>query len=381
MATDTDGSADRRRPKRAALVGIGLALVVAGVLAALLIPGSSSTAPASADRLFGIVSGGSVDSTDREVMVDSGVGSVRFLLSWPVIEPRKGSFNWFASDQMVGGLASHGIQPVPFAFGSPNWVSPGVSHPPLDSAADQAAWADFLKAAVERYGPGGSYWSTEYEQHFGDGAEPLPVTAWQIWNEPNLPHYFAPASSPPKYAQLLRISHDAIKDVDPKAEIVLAGMPGYGKPDTAWKFLDELYRQPGFARDFDAVALHPYARTVGQLRTEIEKLRNAIAKHGDGQMPLWLTELGWGSGKSNRFGLNKGPAGQERMLSRSFELILDRRATWRVERLFWFDWRDPPPGSPVACSFCATAGLLEYNHAPKPALNAYKRFATGGGQQ
>ena len=47
-----------------------------------------------------------------------------------------------------------------------------------------------------------------------------------------------------------------------------------------------------------------------------------MARHGDGRIPLWLTELGWGSGKPNRFGLNKGVNGQARLLSRSFELIL-----------------------------------------------------------
>ncbi len=60
-----------------------------------------------------------------------------------------------------------------------------------------------------------------------------------------------------------------------------------------------------------------------------------------GTRPLWITELGWGSAPPDRFGINKGPEGQETMLKRSFKLILSNRRAWNVQRLFWFHWRDP----------------------------------------
>ena len=75
-------------------------------------------------------------------------------------------------------------------------------------------------------------------------AKPLPIRSWQIWNEPNLPKYFAPHPSPREYARLLQISHDAIKSRDPWARIVLAGMPGHGDME-AWDFLDRLYSVAG----------------------------------------------------------------------------------------------------------------------------------------
>jgi hypothetical protein len=268
---------------------------------------------------------------------------------------------------------------VPFVYGSPSWVSSNFTRPPLESARDRDAWVAFLKAAVDRYGPQGSFWREVHEQSGGE-VQAVPVRAWQIWNEPNLPNYFDAESPAAAYAKLLRLSHDAITARDPSAEIVLAGMPGYGKPDTAWKFLDELYRQPGFESSFDAVALHPYARTVAQLRLEIEKLRATMVEHGAANSPLWLTELGWGSGKPNRFGLNKGLQGQAQLLEESFRLIEDRRHEWRVQRLFWFDWRDPPPGTPQPCSFCGSAGLLASNGFPKPSWTAYTTFATGAAE-
>jgi hypothetical protein len=90
---------------------------------------------------------------------------------------------------------------------------------PIDSAADRQAWRDFLKAAVARYGPGGSYWASRYHQQYGAGATSLPVQSWQIWNEPNLKKYFSAGQtdqqSAERYATLLQISHDAIKSQDP----------------------------------------------------------------------------------------------------------------------------------------------------------------------
>ena len=64
-------------------------------------------------------------------------------------------------------------------------------------------------------------------------------------------------------------------------------------------------------------------------------------ENGARSTPLWVTELGWGSGRPDRFGLSKGPVGQARLLTAAFKLILDHRKAWNVQRLFWFDWRDP----------------------------------------
>ena len=67
----------------------------------------------------------------------------------------------------------------------------------------QQRWRNFLKALVTRYGPHGTYWTTHYHERFGANATELPITSWQIWNEPNLKKYFAPYPSPGQYARLL----------------------------------------------------------------------------------------------------------------------------------------------------------------------------------
>ena len=191
-----------------------------------------------------------------------------------------------------------------------------LTRPPLDSAADEQAWGDFLKAAVARYGPGGSYWANEYPSSIGTGATPLPVQSWQIWNEPNLKRFWAPAPSSQRYGRLLRISHDAIKSQHPQAQIVLAGLFSEGDVK-AWTFLGNLYGVPGVRNDFDVAALHPYGCTLDQTRQGIVNIRAAMTNHGDGVTPMWITEFAWGSGPPSsdpRLCKDKGPTGQRNSL-------------------------------------------------------------------
>jgi hypothetical protein len=125
------------------------------------------------------------------------------------------------------------------------------------------------------------------------------------------------------------------------------------------------------------VALHPYSRNIGQLEFEIKKVRAVMKENGDAAKPLWITELGWGSDPPDRFGLNKGVDGQKRLLTEAFSLLLRERTTWHLDRVYWFEWRDPPPSAEVACSFCSSAGLLRNDRKPKPAYDAFTHFTDG----
>jgi hypothetical protein len=223
---------------------------------------------------------------------------------------------------------------------------------------------------VQRYGPGGEYWGARYHQQFGENATPLPVTSWQIWNEPNLKKYFAPNPSPGQYARLLQISYPSIKQVDPKAQVVLGGMTGRGDV-SATDFLKKLYGVAGIKAYFDATALHPYMPTVDQVKTTIQQFRSAMVSHGDAATPMWISELAWGSDPPDSQGINKGPAGQAQLLTKAYKMVLANRRAWNVQHLFWYLLRDPV--DPVAsCSFCASAGILNPNRTRKPSYNAFK---------
>jgi chitodextrinase len=334
------------------------------------------TADAARSEFFGISQGSNrlnrLDGQDLKGMAAARVRTERFQLNWPSVQPSQGSFHWNETDALVGSLARHGIRAVPFVWGSPPWVAGTDARPPIDSAADEQAWQNFLKAAVARYGPGGIYWGTIYQQQYGAGATPLPIQSWQIWNEPNLAKYFAPQPSATEYARVLEISHDAIKSQDPEATIVLAGLVGIGS-NPSWVFFRNLYQVAGVKSNFDVAALHPYSPDLDTFRKAIQNVRGVMTQYGDAEKTLWLTEVGWGSGPPDQYGINKGITGQDQMLDGAFDMILHSRRTWKVERVFWFYWRDPstPAGT---CSFCGTAGLLNYDRTPKPAYDTFTGY-------
>ena len=310
-------------------------------------------------------------------MASAGIRTDRFFLSWPPVQPSAHAFQWSGIDKLVGDLASHGIRALPFVWGSPSWVASDAAEPPVGNPRAERAWREFLEALVKRYGPDGSYWQGAYGQQYGEDAKPLPISSWQIWNEPNGKLFFLPRPSARRYAKLLHISHDAIRSVDPHAEIVMGGLIGYGQV-RAWDFLSELYEQPGFREDFDIAALHPYGSDLRQVRGEIERVRDVMDTHDDQQRQIWLTELGWGSAPprpNEGLGLNKRLHGQARLLSGAFRMIRNHARAWRIGLTLWFDWRDPEELPSGACSWCGSSGLIDASGDPKPAYHAFVRFA------
>jgi hypothetical protein len=360
-----------KRPRTRARVS-RLALAAA-LLASSLVAASPAAAATLRSEFYGIVQIATLDKQDLLGMQAAGVRTNRFILNWVWVQPKQGSFDWGSSDRFIGELASRGIRAVPSVWGNPDWVAGGAATPPTGGTKAQTQWRNLLKALAKRYGSRGEYWSTKYKQQFGANATPLPITSWQIWNEPNVKKFFTPYPSPGQYARLLQISAPALKSVDPRAEIVLGGMPGFGDVK-AWDYLTHLYKVGGIKAFFDAVALHPYAKDLAQFKMEVQRVRQVMKGRGDAATPLWISELAWGSAPPDRFGINKGPAGQAKLLKRSFKMVLANRTAWNIQRLFWYHWRDPKR-SRASCSFCASAALLSFNRTPKPALQAFKSFS------
>jgi hypothetical protein len=382
-----EGSMLQVSRKTRALTAILVVVVALGVCAA-----SAAAVPA---KFFGVVPQSTLSQEEFTTLQKGGVKSMRVAMIWAAVQPQRGAIDWSSFDPIVERAANSGIELLPFVVGTPTWAVPNATVPGTGGAKAPAhlpttgtsasAWTAFLKAAVARYGPGGTYWSEN----------PLvpakPIAAWQIWNEPNF-KYFVAKPNPTEYGKLVKLSATAIKSVDPSAQVILAGLfskPAGGRHAAGKKvanatspnyfaayFLEQMYKtNPGIKSKFQGVALHPYVARYRQLPAEIEEVRDVLTQAGDGSKSLWVTELGWSSeapqGPSNVFAV--GAAGQARELKGAFTLLGQDAAKFRLKHVYWFSVDD----AAETCNFCNGSGLFRKGFVPKKSWTEFVKF-TGG---
>jgi hypothetical protein len=343
---------------------------------ALLLTVAFLALPTSAQALprgfFGIAPQTGIGPKDTARMRSGGLETIRAPLHWGAVQPtRRGGFDWSSFDVVVATAAEGRLEVLPFLCSPPHWVSRPETRLPIDSGRQRRAWAEFVGAAVERYGPRGSFWE-EHAPGTKQSLPRLPIHAWQIWNEENF-FYFTRPASPTRYARLLAISHRAIHRADPRATVVIGGLfgnPKQGPPAAmdAADFLDRLYRVRGVKADFDAVALHPYAADAAELRVLVDGVRQVMLRHGDRRGGLYLTELGWGSQARSPVSFEVGLRGQAQELRTAYGYLLGNRHRLNLEQVVWFSWKD----ASGLCSFCDSVGLFRQGRAfrPKPAWHA-----------
>jgi hypothetical protein len=359
-----------------------LALIAAA--ATLLVTVAAGAASGAVPRSFyGIIPNTGLTAQDFDRMGAARVGSLRFLIPWPSVQAtRGGPFNFAVSDEIVAGAARHHIRLLPILYGTPPFEAGGCAsrtcsiHISISNSARRHDWQAFVRAVARRYGPHGSFWAARPD------LKPDPITRYQIWNEQNNPNE---KNSPGLYAKLLALSDRAIHSVDPHGRVITGGM--FGAPPknkgglTAWHYLSLLYKHHA-GKHLDGVALHPYSPNTAGMAFQIKKIRSVLRSRHHASVPIFITEIGWGSSK-HRFPetgsrgqvFNVGLEQQKRKLQSSFRLLTSHRKVWRIGGVFWFTWKDPFQPPPGLCAFCYRAGLYKSDGTTaKPALGAFKSF-------
>jgi hypothetical protein len=295
-------------------------------------------------------------SGDYDLMSEGGVEVLRFPVEWAQVEPSPGAYDWSATDAIVQGAVARGIAPLPFVWATPPWLEGRTSDPPLGSGEERRAWQGFLAALADRYGS--------------------VIDRWQIWNEANFKLYWKPKPAPREYATLLRLAAKTLREHDPGAEILLAGVAPVKRGMLPWRFLEELYRVRHVERSFDTVAVHPYFPELSGVEFQIRQALDEVEAAGDRRARIRVTELGWASEGPSADPMTKGREGQAKMLESSYRMLLRHRRDWRIEGVDWHSFQDvsPEEGAPV-CSFCPGSGLFTAAREPKPAWDAFRAFA------
>jgi hypothetical protein len=251
-------------------------------------------------------------------------------------------------DAFVGAAADAGIHVLPVLLGV---QSQGGMKPP----ADPARFAGWAAVMVQRYGPKGTFWNGR--------AKKLPITSWQVWNEPNISAWWSPKPDAAAYAQLLKQTGESIHKVDPKAEIVAAGLPTSHLGVPAPQFLADVVKT---GATFDTAAVHPYAATPAEVVKRVEAIKRIA-----GDKKIWVTEVGWGTGGK------PGPltVSPERQAAYVKETIA-RMHELGVRGVVIFQWRDPKPFPGRREIWPYYAGLHDADGTAKPSLQAFKDAAS-----
>jgi len=222
-----------------------------------------------------------------DAIARTGVGVVRRDAFWSSVEPTAPvggvhRYTWTKLDAVIAALARHGLRWYPILdYATPwsgviDWKSAPAN--PDDFAAYAAAFA-------RRYGTGGSFWTLHPE------LSPLPVTSYEVWNEPNLDDFWPDAvGAGDRYADLFAVTAPALRAADPAGRVVVGGL----SPTNLVTFLDAVEaRRPGLIASADAVAFHPYGTTWTNTGARIAMLRDWLDAHGAARLPIEITETGW----------------------------------------------------------------------------------------
>ena len=230
-----------------------------------------------------------------DLMADMGVTWVRIDMDWSAVQPRKRSLNWAQTDLLVNEAVAHQMSVLVMLGFTPEWARPSsstlLSDPTHARATNLADFATFARAAAQRYAP-------------------LGVHSWEIWNEPNTAKFWPARPDADEYGDVFRAAASAIRGIDPRSTLLIGGLgPQYdGSPAEVppATYLEALYAN-GTAQLADGIAVHPYSypnlpmdpdqRQVGGFY-DLPALHAVMAGHGDGDTPIWITEVGAPTGTS-----------------------------------------------------------------------------------
>jgi hypothetical protein len=229
------------------------------------------------------------------------------------------------------------------------------------------AYADMVAAFARRYGPGGDFWAAHPELDGG-----LAATHIEIYNEP-YGDWYGPVD-PAAYARALKAAVTRARAANPQAKFLIAADWTPGGQRHTW--IDDLYAAvPELNGYFDAVAMHPYSGNRAPDRSDdpwgfrrIAQARAAFQRHGAGDKPFWITEIGWST----------CPSDPEWCVSEAQQADYMLRAAWLVrseyrfvEAMFFYHYRLDEAEPSNSEHFL---GLVHDDFTPKPAWHAVRRI-------
>lgn len=232
-----------------------------------------------------------------------GFNHIKQNFAWRDIEVADGVWDFTQSDRFMTDVEARQLRVVARLGQVPDWAVAGegigVSSDKTDAPpADLDQWANYCRTVATRY--------------VGR------ITAYQIWNEPNLSREWGNQEpDATAYVEVLRACSDAIRQADPDAILISAGLAPTGTHDERAhrddKYLNALY-DAGFQRYIDVVGVHAPgfappdygpddAERDGRGRwatfRRVEDLRKIMVARGDASRQMAILEVGWTTDTQN----------------------------------------------------------------------------------
>ena len=225
-------------------------------------------------------------------IASTGIRRVRFDMEWWRVQKKPGGpFDFSHYDKVVADAEAQGLTPLPILFDIPKWAEPVWEH--LDE------WGAFVEAVVA---------------HYGDRFPDI-----EIWNEENLRHFWKHEPDPKRYAEVLKTAYEAAKRANSRVRVLFGGTAG-----VPLGFIEGVYKAGG-APYFDAMNVHPYShprQPEGNLDVQLEAVRALMAKYGDAEKPLLITELGWPT--------HEASLGSAAILRAGLAIARPEQKSWRI---------------------------------------------------
>jgi hypothetical protein len=240
---------------------------------------------------------------DMALVKDLGFGWIKQQFAWRDLANVRGHYYWERTDRMVALAEQMGLKILARLDQQPLWAQadPAV----FDLSGPPANYADF-----------GEYCGAVAGRYRGR------VAAYEVWNEPNLAREWNnQPPNPAEYAELLRGCYLAIKEADPDAIVISAGLAPTGPADPAVAMSDVEFFQglydSGAAPYFDMLGVHapgyanppemspaeaeadPYWQGRWWVFRHVEDIRALMLAYSDGDKQIAVTEMGWTSDPIN----------------------------------------------------------------------------------
>lgn len=211
----------------------------------------------------------SIAEKEFTILRDHGIRGVRTDFSWKLVEKSPGNWDYSLFDKNIELAKKYNIELLPILDYDVPWATPAWKH--------HDKWLEYVRKTVSRY----------HKQ--------LPY--WEVWNEQNGSGFWRGPADPVAYAELLKVTAEEIRKINPDLQILYGGTAG-----VPHDYIERTLQQ-GAGRYFDIMNIHPYRPYLPEpsLFRDIRKLKATLQKYGASER-LWITE----------FGNPTAPWGQER---------------------------------------------------------------------